>query len=228
MPPSNSYNTLAGKKHSLGPIIAISVLAVLLATSATFGIWAYTSRQDYKDNTDQKVTVAVEQAQKQTAEAKDLEFIDKEKLPLTHYNGPAAYGSIDVSYPKTWSAYVDESGQSGSAAVSGFFAPKVVPTITNQKNIFALRLEVVSSSYSDVLKQFESQIQANKVKVAAYALPKVPSVSGSRVNGEIITGKQGSMIILPLRDKTLKIWTESPEFSNDFDNNILANFTFSP
>src|SRR5690606_18670298 len=105
---------------------------------------------------------------------------------------------------------------------------KFVPAVNNPKNIFALRLEVVSTSYPDVLKQFESQIQAGKVKISAYALPKVPNVNGSRVSGEVATGKQGNMVVLPLRDKTLKVWTESPEFSSDFDNNILANLTFVP
>lgn len=227
MPPINSHNNYSGKSHSTVLIVVIVVLVMVLAGSLAFGMWAYTSQQDYKNNVDQKVAAAVEQAQKDTATAKDAEFAEKEKLPLKHYNGPAAYGSIDISYPKTWSAYVDESGTS-SAAVNGYFAPKFVPAINNQKNIFALRLEVVSTSYADVLRQLEGQVQSGKVKISAYALPKVTNVNGSRVDGEVAVGKQGSMIILPLRDKTLKVWTESPEFSSDFNDNILANMVFSP
>jgi len=36
------------------------------------------------------------------------------------------------------------------------------------------------------------------------------------------------MILLPLRDKTLKISTESQQFVGDFDNIILANLKFVP
>ena len=40
--------------------------------------------------------------------------------------------------------------------------------------------------------------------------------------------KQGTMIILPVRDKTLKIWTEGNEFVGDLDKIILANLSFVP
>jgi hypothetical protein len=53
-------------------------------------------------------------------------------------------------------------------------------------------------------------------------------VTGVRVDGQIADNIQGSMIILPLRDKTQEIWTESNSFLPDFNNNILPNLTFSP
>jgi len=40
---------------------------------------------------------------------------------------------------------------------------------------------------------------------------------------------QGSMVLVPLRDKTLKIWTEADEtYLKDFNENILPNYTFEP
>jgi hypothetical protein len=48
-----------------------------------------------------------------------------------------------------------------------------------------------------------------------------------RVKGEV-RNETVDMVVLPLRDKTLQLWTEGTQFENDFNNNILANFSFSP
>jgi len=186
-------------------------------------------RQDYKQNSDKKVAAAVEIAKKQTETAKDNEFLEKEKYPLRHYTGPSAYGSVDIQYPKTWSAYVTESGN-GSTPISGYFHPSFIPSTQQgqSSNSFALRLEVASTSYDQALKQFDGNIKQGKIKVSPYKAPKVQSVLGARLDGEIVTGKQGSMVLIPLRDKTLKIWTEATNFRGDFDNIIMANIVFVP
>ncbi len=54
--------------------------------------------------------------------SKDNEFIVREKQPLQTYTGPSAFGSISVKYPKTWSAYVDETNS--STPVDGYFHPR--------------------------------------------------------------------------------------------------------
>jgi hypothetical protein len=36
------------------------------------------------------------------------------------------------------------------------------------------------------------------------------------------------MVILPLRNTTLKLWTESEQYKGDFNDLILANASFSP
>jgi len=97
-----------------------------------------------------------------------------------------------------------------------------------QTSVFSLRVQVVNQSYSSVLNQYSSQVTSKKVTVTPYSLKLVPSIIGSRVVGEITTNKQGVMIVLPLRDKTLKIWTESTQYEGDLDNIILPNFSFSP
>lgn len=205
------------------------ILAVLffLAT-AGFAYWAYSSRQDYKDNTDQKVSKAVALAKQQEDTKKDADFVQQEKKPLRTYSGPEAYGSLNVSYPKTWSAYVAQTDTNSSLPLDGYFYPGTVPSITNLSNTFALRIQVATQSYSDTLNAFNSAVKNGKVTVQPYSLPGVPSVVGVRLEGQIVPDKSGSMIILPLRNTTLKIWTEASQFEDDFNNNILPNLTFSP
>lgn len=210
-----------------GNVLVTVLLVVLLVAALGFGLWAYQSRQDYKNNSDQKVAAAVATARQQESTAKDKQFAEQEKQPLKTYKGPEAYGSVVIKYPKTWSGYVDDTGHS-SAVVDGYFAPGVVPAVNNQDATFALRVQVVNQSYSQVVNGFSGAQKQGQVSAKPYSAPRVPSVVGLRLHGQLKNNKTGDMVILPLRDKTLELWTESPEFENDFSKNILANFTFSP
>jgi hypothetical protein len=210
-------------------LLAISlILTILLLIGAVvFGGWAYGKMQDYKNNVDAKVSLAVNTAKQQESAAKDAEFAQVQKQPLKSYNGPQAYGSVTIQYPKSWSAYVKDDGNE-SPYVDGYFYPNVVPNVQNQSNAFALRVQVVQQSYSSVLNEVQSFVQQGATTVVPYKAAKVPSVIGVRIDGKISNQKNGSMVVLPLRNMTLKIWTEAPSFQVDFTNNILPNFTFAP
>ena len=182
--------------------------------------------QDYKNNVEPKISEAVDKAVATNSTKKDEEFVEKEKQPLRTYTGPAAYGSIAISYPKTWSIYADESARS-SNPLDASLNPNFVPGLQSGNNV-ALRVQVVTSSYSDVVRGFESQVKNGKVTVVPYAVAKLPSVVGIRVDGEVASNKQGAMIVIPLRDKTLKIWTEATQYVGDFNNIILPNISLVP
>ena len=205
------------------------VLSVLLLIGVgIFGIWAFSGRQDYKNNSDQKIATAVSAAQKQTAAIDAAQYAEAAKQPLKTYNGPEAYGSIVVNYPKDWSAYVAVTDSGGSQPVDGYFQPDTVPNVQDPNSTFALRVQVVQTPYDQVLSQYVAQAKQQTVTISPFSFAKVPSVAGVRINGQINSSKQGSMVLVPLRDKTLKLWTESSQFINDFNNNILPNFSFSP
>lgn len=216
------------QRGSLNPLLIPLILVILLLIGAgSFAAWAFMSRQDYKNNTDQKVSAAVTVAEQQTSSKKDNEFLEKEKLPLRTYNGPTTFGSLSLQYPKTWSVYADEQ-VSGATPLDVYFQPNFVPAINSTNATYALRVQVTSTSYASVLKGYETTVTSGKLKASAYVPAKVPSVTGTRLDGEVSPNKQGAMVIMPLRDKTLKIWTESNDFLNDFNNNILPNYSFEP
>lgn len=206
-------------------LIPLILATLLFVCAAGFAAWAFMGRQDYKTNSDQKVAAAVTVAEAKTATKKDNEFAEKEKLPLRTYNGPAAYGSLVLQFPKTWSAYVNEKGQSPNR-IDNYYQPNFVP-IVDTATVYALRVQIADETYVNILKTFDANVKTGKVKITAYNPAKVPTVTGVRIDGEISTGKQGSMVVVPLRDKTLKIWTESTDFMNDFNTNILPNYSFS-
>lgn len=206
-------------------LVPLIVTIVLFLAMAGFGLWAYMSRQDYKNNTDEKIQTAVEVAVKEAETQKDNEFAEKEKQPLATYQGSASLGSIVVKYPKTWSAYVDEASRGGS--LDGYFHPNTVPGVRNEQS-YALRLQVTERSFADEVRSYDSQLKNGTARAKAYQPVNVDNVVGLRVEGEIDSGKQGILVMVPLRDKTIKLYTESDQFYNDFNNNVLPNFTFTP
>ncbi|HUY85424.1 MAG TPA: hypothetical protein VMU97_02820 [Candidatus Dormibacteraeota bacterium] len=217
----NQDGTVSGLGISL--VLAI----VLLIGALGFGGWAFSSRQDYKNNVDTKISTAVTAAKSQEDKVKDAQFAEAAKQPLKTYQGPEAYGSLMVSYPKTWSAYVDDTGK-GSALVDGYFTPGAVPSISDQNSVFALRVQVLNQPYAQVLRSFSAQQQAGTLTISAYALPKLPNVVGVKAVGQVNNQASVTMIVLPLRSQTLQIWTEGTQYLNDFSNNILPYFSFSP
>lgn len=223
-PPPQAYSQ--SKPHH-GPWLILFIVAFLLFLGAAgFGAWAFAGRQDYKNNTDQKVAAAVKIAQEETSAANEAEFAEQEKNPLQSYTGPAALGTVSIQYPKTWSAYVSETG-TGSKPLDAYLHPDFVPDVRSNVG-FALRIEVVEADFADELKKFERNVKDGTVKASPYTAPNAPDILGARVDGEIIREKQGSMVLLPLRDKTLKIWTEAEQFKKDFNEIILANLRFTP
>jgi type II secretory pathway pseudopilin PulG len=210
-----------------GVLMSLIVAVVLLLGAIGFGAWAFTGRQDYKTNVDAKVAVARDLAKQQEAAVKDAQFAEDAKKPLKTYQGPDQYGSVALQYPKTWSGYVDDTGKS-SAIIDGFFAPGVVPSLTDQNSVFALRIQILSQPYAQVLQNFSGQQQTGKLAVTAYSLPKLPGIVGVRLTGQLNDRSTVTMVVLPLRSQTLQIWTEGTQYLDDFNNNILPNFSFSP
>jgi hypothetical protein len=209
------------------------LLSILLIGTGSFAYWAFSGRQDYKNNSDKKVAAAVSSAEKAQAAKLNELFAQESKNPNKAYVGPSAFGSITFNYPKTWSAYVDESNQ--NQPINGYFSPDKVPGVSTG-SAFALRVELVTGNYTQIVHQFDSQVKLGKIKAAAYVPPKVNGVAsvqpGTRFDGQLVqtaAGPQtGSMVVIPVRDKVLKIYTLSNSYLADFNNIVLPSLTFIP
>ena len=215
---------LNNKGFATNSLLTIA-LAVLFVASSTFGVWAFMGRQDYKNNSDKKSAEAVEKAETAQKVADEADFTEREKEPFETYNGPSEFGSIKIVYPKTWELYVDTK-TGGGTPVDGYAHPGYVPGVTSD-TAFALRFQVISADYASQLKLFESATKNATVVVSPFRAELVNDILGSRIDGQITTKRTGNVVLLPLRDKTLKIWTESSTYTNDF-NEVLKNLSFSP
>jgi len=221
-PPPAEYQP---PRRGLGKIglIVIVLLAILFLSVVVFAGWAFSSRNDYKNNVDKKINTAVDKAVKASNAKKDAEFAQREKEPLKVYQGPAEFGTVKIKYPKTWSAFITQDAKN-SIPVNAYLHPDFVPGLQSG-TAYALRLEIIQGDYDQQLKKFDSLSKAKKVKVTPF---QSGSTTGARIDGEIDKGKKGSIVLLPLRDKTIKLTTESEIFVNDFNDIILKNLTFIP
>ena len=211
------------KKLLFGFILVTFLLIIFVILTIVF----YGQMQDYKTNSDQKSSVAVEQAKKEQEKQLNEQFAEKEKEPLKSYTGPANAAAVKIVYPKTWSLYTVE-GPSGNT-LNSYFNPNLVPNVANRDNLFALRLDVSEQPYANILRTFESKVTKGEVKVTPFVASNVKGAeTGVRIDGAITNNTTGSMVIIPVRDKTIQLWTESGNYTADFDNFVLKNLTFNP
>ena len=210
-----------------GLLVGLIALVLLLMGALGFGAWAYSGYRDYKTNSDEKSAAAAAKAVEETKVTEAAKYAEEAKNPLKTFVGPSAYAAATLQYPKTWSAYVIES-TSSNIPLDAYFQPDYVRNITVNDNSYALRMQVISRPYSSVVDDYDGEVKSKKLTAVPYSLPKVPSVSGIRLDGQLTTKKQGSMIILPVRNVTLLVWTESVDFRPDFNDIVLPNLVFSP
>lgn len=213
-------------KPPFGLIIGLVITVLLLIGAVIFGFWAFASMQDYKNNSDKKAAAAVVVANEEQKKQLDAQYAEQEKSPLKSYTSPSQFGSVKLVYPKTWSAYVVEQ-TSGSNPVDAYFYPDFVPN-TGGKNNYYMRMQISSAPYKAEVDKFKSLAQQGKVTVTPFKPEQVKDATvGVRIDGQLESDKKGSLVILPVRDKVLKIWTESDAAANDY-NVVLKNLTYSP
>jgi len=229
-----SFNSLPKSGDTpWGWIITTILLVILLVSSLAFAFWAFGERQDYKNHSDKKAALAAEVAKKQQTEVDNKRFAEELKNPLKTYVGPDSYGSVAVQYPKTWSGYVVTNSTSSSGAlVDASFHPDLVPgtagSSSENRPALALRVQVVNSAYDTYVKKYESYIKQGALKAEPYALPKMPNQVGTKFTGKISNQLNGTEVVIPLRDKTLIIGTDTDQFLPDFNTYILPNLSFVP
>lgn len=226
---TGKFRTTASRGEINILLIPFIFLVLFFIAAAGFGLWAFSERESYRTDVETKIAAAEKVAREEQSIVKDKEHAEADKLPLKSYVGPEPFGSVTVFYPKTWSGYVVDTGTSNQP-LDGYFQPGVVPNVGNIGSTFALRVQVVNQQYSKLITTMNSAVNNKTVTATPYAFPRVPSVVGVRFEGTIVPAKKitGTMIMVPLRDKTLQVWTESPTYGSDFNTHILPNVTFSP
>lgn len=206
---------------SINPFIIPFVLAALVAIGlGVTTIKYYGDYVDQRDRNQPKIEAAVEKAKSDQKKELDAEFEEKEKQPYKTLTAPSSYGSVRLTFPKTWSAYV-ESGR-GNVQYQLYAHPNFVPATGAA---YALRMSVVNRQFADEVDDYDRQIERNELRTKSI---RVSGVTGARLDGFLEKDLEGSMVIFPLRDKTLRVWTESTERRKDFDNIVVKNLSFTP
>lgn len=206
------------QKGVMNPLLVPLILAVVFVIGTSVGMFMYYSKYiDQKDNVDAKIESAVELAESEQKTKLEAEFREKEKLPNKTYTTPAIYGSVKLTYPKTWSGFVSDSG----STLEYYSHPDVVPS----KNVnYALRMTVSEKAFATEIKRYEALVKKGDLTAQSIS---VSGTTGTRFDGLLKQDQEGILVMFPLRDTTLKVWTENKDYKGDFEN-ILKLLTFVP
>ena len=214
----NQTVTPSGRNYYRLFIYAAVAAGVLLI----FSLWAFMATGSAQRDQQSKTDAAVEVAETALTKKLDDKYTELAKKPYKTLKSAESLGGITIKHPRSWSVYLVED-EGGSTPVELYAHPTYVPDIRGE-NAFGLRLEIISESYDEALGKWDNDISDGDVSAGVV---KSNKVIGTRLRGVIDNEKTGQMVLLPLRDKTLLIWTEAVSFSNDFDA-ILTSLVFNP
>lgn len=206
-----------------GAVITSIVLGVLVVILGSVAIWAVINYNDWRNDVQGRINVAVSDARRVQAEEDEARFAEREKEPYDRFIGPDDLGRVEFNYPKTWSVHVARAG--GNQPFEAFLHPDVVPPINKNQTQYALRVEILNRGYEDVVRSYENRVERGDLRVASVA---ASGFNGTRYDGNLNQNFDGSMVIFQIRDKTLVVRTDAPVYRPDFDNIVLPSLTFSP
>jgi hypothetical protein len=219
-PEQSSYQPPTHANRHVIPLVLASGLALLFGVLAA---WLFTRYTDIQRDRDDQVATAVAAANQALTTALETEFAEKNKSPYATFTSSDQTGALDLTYPRTWSAYIEES-TSATASLEAYFYPDYVPKINRDVN-YALRLSVKSSQYTKVVESYQREVESGELKARAIT---ISGAKGLRFDGVVQDDKEGALVVLPLRDKTISLWTESAEFLKDFNDIVLPNLSYQP
>lgn len=202
----------------INPLLIPLILSVLVVIGTCVATYMYYAKYiDQRDNVNKKVTAAVESAEATQKKKLDIAYAEKDKVPYKTYTTPSIYGSVKLTFPKTYSSFVTDTGSS-----LDFYAhPNYVPS----KGVnYALRMSVSDKVFASEMKAYEGSVKKGDLKATSIT---VVGVTGTRLDGLLKKDQTGIIAVFPLRDKVLKVWTENLDYRADFEQ-TLKTLTFSP
>lgn len=204
-------------------LIGLGVIALLLLLLCIFfGARAFINSEDLAE--------ANRQGQQAGAAAQkaldEKTFAAEKNSDFRTYVAPDYAGSFRVNVPKSWSIAVtpDDGGNTISALSSPDF-------VENKLDKYALRFALVNKDIEDVkqpLDRLTGEKDPKKRKLNVEEIT-VSGIKGFRFTGQISSKiPNGTLVLVPLRDKTFSIQTDDNDLYLDVFNSIVANLSLRP
>ena len=197
------------RSHSYFMLFAIST--TLLLAVIGLAVWLFMDSNSLKSDFDGEVQKAVAERETVIQAEIQAQFDEEAKSPNKTAKLAEALGGFEFSYPKTWSIYAVEKS-TGTKLLDVYAHPDIVPD-TSGETAFAFRATITNSAYDSAIKDLQKRVDRDVTSSTPY---RSNGVLGSKFEGEIDSKTSGVLIALPLRDKTIKIWTESSTYITDF------------
>lgn len=204
-------------------VIPIAGLGLLVAVLLGIVIVLFVQLDEAKDEREQYAAEVVTNKEADIKAELQAEFDEKEKDPFEDFETDPVLGDVKFRYPKTWSVSMLQDPAS-DPQIDAYFHPNAIRVDAADTRSYALRVQLVLEPYSEVVEGFSSDIEEGLLKTKAVTFN---GVEGIRLDGQLDEVDRGAKVVLPFRDKTIMVWTESRDFLNDFEK-VMGSFSFNP
>jgi len=185
---------------------------ILFLIAGSLAIWAYMQYSREKSDVNSKVAIKVAEGKREQAEFDWRKYSDEAKNLRVEFVGPTEYGRVSFMYTKTWSVYIANDG-SDRGDYKAYFHPVSVPSITNKNSRFALRLEIINKNMDTVLNEYQSRLKKGELTSSS---TEFNGISATRIDGTFEKELRGSVVLMKVRDKTIRFSTDADTFKPDF------------
>lgn len=202
-------------------IACLVVIGLLIITSVVLGVRAFINNGILE----KYFADGKEKGKQEQLEADRKKIKDIAENPYRSYTAPDRSGAFVITFPKNWNIAVTP-GNSSNGELTGLLNPDSVDMKTDK---YAMRFNLQPVKFAETQKKYDKIVQDSKGKVKSEEII-VSDIHGFRYKGRINKkdDKDKTIIILPVRDKTLTLLTDNNEvFESDF-NTILANSKIYP
>ena len=195
---------------------------ILFLIAGSLAIWAYMQYSREKSHVQSKDAIKVAEGKREQAEFDWRKYSDEAKNLRVEFVGPTEYGRVSFMYTKTWSVYIANDG-SDRGDYKAYFHPISVPPITNKNSRFALRLEIINKNMDTVLNEYQSRLKKGELTSSS---TEFNGISATRIDGTFEKELRGSVVLMKVRDKTIRFSTDADTFKPDFQT-ILSTVKIS-
>ncbi|MBQ3430335.1 hypothetical protein IJG21_02845 [Candidatus Saccharibacteria bacterium] len=218
-PPPSEKKPVKSGGH-LKTVLLVFFIFISVAALALLG-YVYFEYTDLKNNVDEKISLAVASAEKETTEKLEAAFTEREKSPYLNFSGPTDYGELSFQYPKTWSVYVAKDANKGGD-FEAYLNPGEVSPVSDS-TINALRVIISTKSIEKVQEAYEKLVSKGTLTAE---IKTINNESSTVYSGTLPNKLVGAAAVIKLRDKTAIIETDAEIFLEDF-NQILETITYN-
>ena len=219
-PPPTMSAMSTTQKRNRAPLLAGVFGGLFILTLAAF-IWAFTQYLDHKNNVDGKVAAAVTEAEKNKAAELEAGFQAERDRLFNKYTTDPGLANVTLEYPRDWSFYLEQEASSREQ-INAIFHPTVVAS--GNPGTYGMRMQLVQRLYSEVTDDYRKGVEDGTILASPV---RNGSVEGLRYEGQIDRDHNGAVVVFPVRDKTLLIFTDSKEYIGVF-NEAVAKLVFTP
>jgi len=195
---------------------------ILFLIAGSLAIWAYMQYSREKSSVDSKVAIEVAEGRRKQAEYDQGQCLEQAKSQRIEFVGPTEYGRVSFLYPKIWSVYIANDG-SDRGDYKAYLHPVSVPSTTNKNSRFALRLEIINKNMDTVLNDYQSRLKKGELTSSS---TEFNGISATRIDGTFEKELRGSVVLMKVRDKTIRFSTDADTFKPDFQT-ILSTVKIS-